>query len=348
MNIREIKSFLVEPFPTLHIVGDEACEISSVAKIENAAEGQLAFIANPKYEKYLLTTKASAVIISDKFSGQAPESLVLIKVPDPYVAFVMLLEKLSPKKEIVAAGIHPSAAVHPSAKLASGVRIGACAVVSENVSLGKNTIVASGVVVLSHAVIGDDCIIYPNVTIYDEMQIGNRVIIHAGAVIGADGFGFAPQTDGTYRKIPQVGNVIIGDDVEIGANVCIDRATMGSTMIANGVKIDNLVQIAHNVTVGENTVMAAQAGISGSTKLGKNCVIAGQAGLVGHIELTDKITVTAQAGVSKSYLQSGIMLRGSPAVPMKERLKEEILVRNLQSLYDRVKELEEKLESKKS
>lgn len=343
MTLREIKEYLARFLPAPEIVGDESLIIENLAKIEDAAAGDITFLANPKYEKFLETTQASAIIVSRKTALPAltngRRSITLLKVDDAYTAFVFLLEKFAPPRELVPRGIHPSAVIEASARIHPWAHIGAGAYIGEYCYIGENTVIAHNAVVLDHTHIGDNCKVYPNVTIYDGTRLGDRVTIHAGSVIGSDGFGFAPQPDGSYKKIPQTGIVCLEDDVEIGACVTIDRATLGETVIRKGTKIDNLVQIAHNVDIGADTVVAAQAGISGSTTLGKNCMIAGQVGIVGHIELADRTVVGAQSGVSKSHTQVGETLRGSPAQSIKAQLKQEALMRRLEDSARRLEEV---------
>lgn len=329
--------------------GDPRLEISGLAPIEEAVSGQLSFLANKKYSRYLDTTRASAVIVG--LHTEVPEGrFAVLRMEDPYLGFVQMIRVFHPPQRYAPAGIHPSSAIDPSAVLASDVTVAANAVIGRNVRIGKGSIIAEGVVVRDDVIIGEHSLIYPNVSILDRTQIGSRVIIHAGTTLGSDGFGFAPH-DGVYEKIPQVGNVIIEDDVEIGANCAIDRGTIGPTLIRSGSKLDNLIQIAHNVEVGEHTVIAAQTGVSGSTVLGHHVVLAGQVGLVGHIEIGDRITVGAQAGVSKDLEGEGKMFRGSPAREIHEELRLEAALRHLPDLIRtvrrqeaRIAELEEALE----
>ena len=327
------------------IVGDPNVEIRRVAKIEEAGAGDLTFFANPKYEKYIASTKAAAILVPTKFdTSLLPAGRpVFIKVADPYVAFLQILKRITPMPDLFPKGIHPTAVVPTSAKLGSGVSLGAHAVLGENVVVGSNTKIGPGCVLGEGSSVGDESVIYPNVTIYHGCQIGNRVILHSGVVVGSDGFGFAPKKDGTYEKFPQLGIVVIEDDVELGANCTIDRATMGQTLLKRGVKLDNMVHIAHNVVVGENTVIAAQSGISGSTKVGKNVMIAGQVGVVGHIEIGDRSILMAQSGVPKST-EPGKVYFGTPAKEHKRALKIEAVIRSLPELAKDVEELKRSLE----
>lgn len=303
--------------------GDE--DITHVATIQDANGGSVSFISNTSYEKFLETTKATAVIVSEKL--QAPSRHpALIRVKDPYAAFAQTLEIFNPRKSLRGLGIHPSSVVNPTATVKATTTIMAHCYIGDNVTIGEN------------------CIIHPNVTIYDGTVIGNNVTIGAGTVIGYDGFGFAPMADGSYRKVPQIGNVLIEDDVEIGANCTIDRATVSHTIIKKGVKLDNLIHIAHNVEVGENTVIAAQTGISGSARIGKHNMIAGQVGMIGHIETADNVVIIAQSGVSKSLTKSGTYF-GSPAKEHRTALKIEGAIRSLPELIDRVKKIEDSIQS---
>lgn len=344
MKVKDIASLLHGS-----IVGDAEIEIARVAKIEEAAAGDITFLANPKYEKYLGSTRASAVIVSrdldeKKLNGKRRQ-IAFVKVEDPYLSFLQLLQTFQPPVDFTFTGVHPTAVIAPSAVLGKGVAIGAHVVIGERAKVGRDSKVSHGTVIGDDVILGSDVRIYPNVTIREQCSIGDRVIIHAGTVIGSDGFGFAPQNDGTYKKIPQVGIVVIEDDVEIGANCTIDRATLGETLIRRGVKLDNLVHVAHNVVIGENTAIAAQTGISGSTKIGKNVVIAGQVGIVGHIEIEDNVTILAQSGISKSLTKPGARYFGSPAKEHRKALRIEAALRQLPELLDEIKSLGEKLEA---
>jgi UDP-3-O-[3-hydroxymyristoyl] glucosamine N-acyltransferase len=322
--------------------GDPNAKVSEVAKIEEAKEGSLSFIANPKYEEYIYTSKASIVIVNDSFEVNTPVHATLIRVKDAYLGFATLLEKY---KDIISGsgktGVEPQSFVSPTATIGKDAYIGAFTYIGENVKIGIGVKIYPGCYIGNNAEIGDNTKLFAGVKVYDECKIGNRVVIHSGTVIGGDGFGFAPLNDGTYKKVPQIGNVIVEDDVEIGANTTIDRATMGSTVIRKGVKLDNLIQIAHNVEIGENTVIAAQTGISGSTKVGKNCVIGGQVGMVGHITIADGTRINAQSGISKSVVAPYTALNGSPAFDYKSTLKSQAIFRNLPELQQRLQRLEE-------
>jgi UDP-3-O-[3-hydroxymyristoyl] glucosamine N-acyltransferase len=321
------------------IDGDANASVVSFGKIEEAQQGQLTFLANPKYEDYLYSTKASVVIVNDTFTPRQPITATLIKVPDAYTAFATLLAKYQEIIHQQLSGIQQPSYIAPTATYGENVFIGAFAYIGENVKVGSNTKVYPNVFIGDNVMIGENSIIHPGVKIYHDCVLGNRVIIHAGTVIGSDGFGFAPQADGSFIKVPQLGNVVIEDDVEIGANATIDRATIGSTLIKSGAKLDNLIQVGHNAEVGNSTVIAAQAGISGSTKIGNGVMIGGQAGVVGHIQIGDGARINAQSGVSKS-LAAGKAVTGSPAYDYTAALRSQAVTRKLPELEKRVKELE--------
>jgi UDP-3-O-[3-hydroxymyristoyl] glucosamine N-acyltransferase len=322
------------------VEGDSNVVVNYFGKIEEALPGQLTFFNNPKYEEYLYSTKASVIIINEEYELKQPINSTLIRVPDAYTAFATLLGKY---QEIITrqlTGIQQPNYVSKTASYGQNVFIGAFAYLGENVKVGNNTKIFPNAYIGDNTIVGDDCIIYPGVKIYHDCVVGNQVNIHAGTVIGSDGFGFAPQADGSFIKIQQIGNVIIEDDVEIGANSTIDRATIGSTIIRSGAKLDNLIQIGHNAEIGSSTVIAAQAGVSGSTKIGKNAMIGGQAGIVGHITLADGAKVNAQSGVSKSIKTPNTAVTGSPAYDYTAALRSQALSRNLPDLEKRIKELE--------
>ena len=323
------------------IEGNSEVTVSSFGKIEEAVKGQLAFLANPKYEEYLYTTAADILIINEDQILKESLKATLIKVPDAYTAFALLLsqyEKLQAQQMI---GIQEPVYIHPTVKKGGNIFIGAFAYLGENVIIGEGVKIYPNAYVGNNVVIGNNSIIHPGVKIYHNCIIGSKVVIHAGAVIGGDGFGFAPQTDGRFKKVPQIGNVIIEDSVEIGSNTTIDRATIGSTIIRTGAKLDNLLQIAHNVEIGCNTVVAALTGISGSTKIGNNVMIGGQAGIVGHIQIADGTKINAKSGVSKSILTPNTAVTGTPASDYTSNLRTQALVRKLPELEKRVRELEE-------
>lgn len=335
INIQEIASFIDG-----EIFGNDKIEIENVAKIEDAKPGDLTFLYLPPYEKYFLSTKASAIIVKPQFE-RSRKDITYIVVSSPEKAFFSIIRKyFTPKFHL--SGVDNSAFIDNTATIGNNVSIGKNVVISEGCKIGDNTKIFHNTVILNDVTIGDNCIIFPNVSIREKCKIGNNVIIHSGTVIGSDGFGFNPDSNGVYQKIPQIGNVIIEDDVELGSNVSIDRAAIGSTIIKRGSKIDNLVQIAHNVIIGEDTVISAQAGISGSTKIGNHCILAGQAGLVGHIEIGDNVVITAQTGVSKSILKPGYYM-GFPAMEMKTYQKLQAKVRLLPDYIKRIEELENEL-----
>jgi UDP-3-O-[3-hydroxymyristoyl] glucosamine N-acyltransferase len=326
------------------VVGDSAAMVGELAKIENGNEGSLCFLSNPKYESYLYTTKASVVIVSNDFTPSQPVNCTLIKVKDPYSAFSILLEKYNEalNQDKTQVGITQPCFIHPTAKIGKNVFIGAFCSIEENVVIGDNCRIYTQIYIGSDTKIGDDTTIYAGVKIYNRSVIGSRVTIHSNAVIGSDGFGFAPQADGTYNKIAQIGNVVIEDDVEIGANTTIDRATMGSTFIRKGAKLDNLIQIAHNVDVGAHAVVAAQTGISGSTKLGDNSVIGGQVGIAGHLVLAKGTQIGAQAGINFNT-EENKQWHGSPAQPLKEWMRSTVIFKKLPEVDKRIRALEAKI-----
>ncbi len=323
------------------IEGDDTVSISSFGKIETAIKGQLAFLANPKYEEHLHLTNASIIIINDSQEIKQKPEATLIRVPDAYSAIATILTLYQKLRTEQMNGIQQPVFIATTSKMGQSVFIGAFTYVGENVIIGDNVKIFPQVFLGDNVSVDDNTIIYPGVKIYHDCIIGKNVTIHAGSVIGGDGFGFAPQQDGTFKKIPQIGNVIIEDDVEIGANATIDRATLGSTLIKSGAKLDNLIQVAHNVEVGNNTVIAAQAGISGSTKIGNNVMIGGQAGVVGHLQIADGSKINAQSGVSKSMKIPNTTVTGSPAYDYTSALRSQALNRNLPDMEKRIVELEQ-------
>lgn len=324
------------------IEGDGSLELKNLGKIEAAGSGDLCFLSNPKYTPHIYETGATAVIVSRTFVPEKALRPTLIRVEDPYTSFTKLLELVSAHQNRKS-GIETPSFIHPTVKVPENCYIGAFAYLSEGVEIEEGVQIYPGVFLGEGVKIGNGSILHPGVVITKGCQIGNSCLLHPGVIIGSDGFGFAPQKDGTLRKIPQTGIVVVEDDVEIGANTCIDRATLGETRIRKGAKIDNLVQIAHNVEVGEHTAIASQTGISGSTKVGRYCMVGGQVGIVGHITLADKTQIGGQSGVSKSVETQGIALRGAPAQPIRDQLKTEALIRRLGSLFDQVRELEKKI-----
>ncbi len=326
------------------IEGNPEITVSSFGKLEEATAGQLAFLANPKYEDFLYSTKASIIIINNSQQVEEEVNATLIRVPDAYSAFAIVL---SAHEKMVTAnwtGIQQPVYISPTAKMGENIFVGAFTYIGENVTIGNNVKLFPQVYIGNNVSIEDDTILFPGVKIHHDCIIGKNVTVHSGAVIGADGFGFAPQTDGSFKKVPQIGNVIVEDRVEIGANATIDRATIGSTLIRSGAKLDNLIQIAHNVEVGSNTVIAAQSGISGSTKIGNNVMIGGQAGIVGHLQIADGSKINAQSGVSKSIKTPNTAVTGSPAFEYSLALRSQILSRNLPELEKRITELEQIVE----
>ena len=330
--------------------GDVNKTVASFGKIEEATAGQLAFLANPKYEEYIYTTQASIIIVNESLQLKQPVGATLIRVADAYSAFAVLLAKYQEIKTQNLTGIQQPSYISPTAQLGKNIFVGAFAYVGDNVKISDNVKIYQSVVLGDNVEIGAGTVLHAGVKIYYNCIIGENVTIHAGTVIGSDGFGFAPQQDGDYKKVPQIGNVVVEDNVEIGANTTIDRATIGSTFIKKGVKLDNLVQIAHNVEVGTHTVIAAQSGISGSTKIGKNVMIGGQVGLVGHLHIGDESKINAQSGVTKS-LKENAVITGSPAFEYGNALRSQAIFRNLPALENRVKMLEklvQELTAKKS
>jgi UDP-3-O-[3-hydroxymyristoyl] glucosamine N-acyltransferase len=328
------------------IAGDPDIKVNTVAKIEEGHEGALSFLANPKYEHYIYTTASSVVLVNKSFIPSGKIEATLIKVDNAYEAFASLLrlvDQSRPRKK----GIHPAAIIEPTAKIGSDVYIGPYAYIGENCVIGDGCSVYPHVYLGDNTTLGINCTVNPGVKIYHDCVIGEGCIIHAGSVIGSDGFGFAPQSENEYMKIPQLGNVILEDLVEIGANVTIDRATMGSTIIRKGVKLDNLIQIGHNVEVGENTVMAAQTGIAGSSKIGKNCMFGGQVGISGHIKIANGSKIGAQGGVLGDIREENTIIIGSPAFEIKQFMRSTVVFKKLPDLKTKVDKLEKEVESLK-
>ena len=316
-------------------------EIGNIAKIEEAQKGDITFLANPIYTPFIYTTKASAVIVKNNFIPEKEITTNLIKVNDPYQAISQLLEIYNQTYH-EKIGIEQPSHISPTAKIGEESYIGAFTYIGDQVTIGKNVKIFPNCFIGKNSVIGDNSIVFPNATIYHDSIIGKNVTIHSGTVIGADGFGFAPNNGNDFKKVPQIGHVVIEDYVEIGANSAIDRATMGATIIKRGVKLDNFIQVAHNVEIGENTVIAAQSGISGSTKIGKNCMIGGQVGMAGHLKVGDNVKIGAQSGISHSIKENEIVV-GTPALPIRNFKKSSIIFKNLEDLYNRIKVLEDKL-----
>ena len=324
------------------IEGDPSVTIKTLAKIEEAQPGSLTFLANPKYASYLPTTKASVVILTDGISNEKT-SATLIKVKDGREAFTVLLEAYH-NLQFSKKGVEEHANVSKTAKIGKDTYIGSFTYVGENVVIGNNVKIFPNVFIGDNSKIGDNTVVYPGVKIYRDSTIGKNCTFHSGVVIGSDGFGFVPNSENNYRKMPQVGNVIIEDNVEIGSNSTIDRATMGSTIIRKGVKLDNLIQIGHNVEIGENTVVAAQSGIAGSTKVGRDCMIGGQVGIVGHLTIGNRVKIAAQSGIS-SNIKDNEVIQGSPAFNHFDYKKAYVLFRRLPELSKKINELESKIEA---
>lgn len=321
------------------IEGDPETTVNTIARIEEGLPGALSFLANPKYEHFIYSTRSSVVLVNRTFKASGTIEATLIRVDNAYEAFASLLklvDQARPRKK----GIHPTAVIETSARIGSDVYIGAYSYIGENCIIGSNCSVYPHVYIGDNSRIGDNCTINPGVTVYHECIIGEGCTIHAGSVIGSDGFGFAPQSETEFMKIPQLGNVVIEDHVEIGANVAIDRATMGSTVIRKGVKLDNLIQIGHNVEIGENTVMAGQTGIAGSTKVGRNCMFGGQVGIAGHLKIADGTMIGAKAGVAGNVKNENSVLLGIPAIDHKDFLRSSVIYRKLPDLKTRVDSLE--------
>jgi len=322
------------------VEGDPQVTVNRLAKIEEASTGSISFLANPKYEQYLYTTSASVVLVNNDFTATEPVKSTLIRVENAYSAITVLLERYNTIK-LNKSGIEQPSFVHPTAKIGDDCYIGAFAYVGQGVKMGKKCKIYPHVYLADNVVLGDNVTLFPGVVVYFDCIIGNNVIIHSGAIIGSDGFGFAPNPDGTYSKIAQIGNVVLEDDVEIGSNTTIDRATMGSTIIRKGAKLDNLLQIAHNVEIGSNTVIAAQTGISGSTKVGDNCVIGGQVGMVGHINVAKGSQIMAKSGINKNIVEENKKWGGIPFFSSyMENMRIESAVTRLPALEKKILELE--------
>ncbi len=325
------------------IEGDSDKTVNNIGKIEDAGSQDLCFLANPKYEQFVYSSGAGAIIVSNEFTAKNPIKSTLIRVEDPYSSFTKVLEFYQQMISSQKKGIEQPSFVGENATIGDDIYQAAFSYVGKNAKIGNNVQIYPHAYIGDNVEIGDHTKIYAGVKIYENCKIGAHCVLQAGAVIGSEGFGFAPQKDGTYKPIPQLGNVILEDFVDVGANTTIDCATMGSTIVGKGSKIDNLVQIAHNVEIGENTGVAAQAGISGSTKIGDNCILAGQVGLVGHISIANKTTIGAQSGVSKSVKKEGTFIQGSPAFGYKDNIRSQIVYRKLPELQKQIQELREKI-----
>ncbi len=326
------------------IEGDATITVSGFGKIEEAKSGDLSFLANPKYEEYVYTTNASIIILNQDLVLKQAINATIIRVKDAYSAFAILLQVYETMQYQQLVGIEQPSYIDNSAKLGNNVYVAAFAYIGKNVTINDDVKIYPQVYIGNNVTIDSGTILHSGVKIYNNCILGKNVIIHSGTIIGGDGFGFAPQADGSFKKVPQIGNVLIEDNVEIGANTCIDRATIGSTIIKAGAKLDNLIQVAHNVEIGNQSVIAAQVGISGSTKLGKNVMIGGQAGIVGHIQLGDGTKINAQSGVSKSTAPKTV-LTGSPAGDFTSMLRSQAVVKRLPDLEKRIIEIEKKMEN---
>ena len=319
------------------VVGNPDAEVFKLSKIEEGTEGSLTFLANPKYINYIYSTQASVTIVNNTFEPEQEITTTLIKVEDAYKSFSKLLEYYNQVK-LMKSGIEQPSVISDGVTYGSDLYLGSFCYVGKNVIIGNNVKIYPNSFIGDNVTIGDNCVFFAGVRIYSETVIGNRCTIHSGTIIGSDGFGFAPQEDGTYVKVPQIGNVIIEDDVEIGACTTVDRATLGSTIIRKGVKLDNHIQVAHNVEIGENTVIAAQTGIAGTTKIGKNCLIGGQVGFAGHLVIGDGVKIQAQSGIGKN-LEAGEVVQGSPAFNYGDFAKAFVHFRNLPKIVSDLEEL---------
>jgi len=328
------------------VEGNPETRVSNLSKIEDGGEGTMTFLANPKYNQFIYTTKASIVVVSKDFTPSHKIEATLVRVDDPYQSFAKLLEIFNSmtrgKKEVSSLSF-----ISGSAKTGRDISVGAFSFIGENANIGDNVDIYPQVYIGDNVKIGNNCIFYPGVKIYHDCVIGNNCILHSGVIIGSDGFGFAPQNEKDYVKLPQLGNVILEESVEIGSNTTVDRATLGSTIIRRGVKLDNLIQVAHNVEIGENTVIAAQSGISGSTRVGRNCMIAGQVGIIGHIIIADNVKIGAQSGIGGSITEDGAIVMGSPAIDARKTRRNYIHLSNLDEIVKRINHLEKLLKDHK-
>ena len=323
------------------VVGNPDAEVFKLSKIEEGTEGSLTFLANPKYNNYIYSTQATVTIVNNTFEPEQEITTTLIKVDDAYKSFSKLLEYYNQVK-LMKSGIEQPSVISDGVTYGSDLYLGSFCYVGKNVTIGSNVKIYPNSFIGDNVTIGDNCVFFAGVRIYSETVIGNRCTIHSGTIIGSDGFGFAPQEDGSYVKVPQIGNVIIEDDVEIGACTTVDRATLGSTIIRKGVKLDNHIQVAHNVEIGENTVIAAQTGIAGTTKIGKNCLIGGQVGFAGHLVIGDGVKIQAQSGIGKN-LEAGEVVQGSPAFNYGDFAKSFVHFRNLPKIVTDLEELKNKI-----
>jgi UDP-3-O-[3-hydroxymyristoyl] glucosamine N-acyltransferase len=323
------------------IVGNPDIEVYQLSKIEEGKKGSLSFLSNPKYEPYLYSTKSSVIIVNSSFVPEKEVTSTMIKVEDSYKAFSKLLEfynKIKFDKE----GIEEPSFIHETAKVGRKNYIGAFSYIGKNVKLGENVMIYPNVFIGDNTTIGDHTIVFSGAKIYSDTQIGKHCFINSGVIIGSDGFGYSPDENGEFQKVPQIGNVVIEDYVDIGSATTIDRATLGSTYIRKGVKLDNQIQVAHNVDIGENTVIAAQTGVAGSTKIGKNCMIGGQVGIVGHLIIGDRVRIQAQSGIARN-LKDDATVQGSPSLPYSDYNKSYVYFKNLPKLANRVSDLEKQI-----
>jgi UDP-3-O-[3-hydroxymyristoyl] glucosamine N-acyltransferase len=326
------------------VIGDPAAKVSNFSRIEEGTPGTITFLANAKYEQFIYTTKASIILVNEDFTPASEIKSTLIKVANAYASLAILLN-MAEQSKVRKTGTDPMAFISSTASVGDNCYVGAFAYIGDNTTIGKGCMIYPHACIGDNVKIGDNTILYPNSVIYEGCVVGNNCIIHSGAVVGADGFGFAPE-NGEYKKISQLGNVVIEDNVEIGANTTIDRAVMGSTIIRKGVKLDNLIQIAHNVEIGQNTVMAAQTGIAGSSKVGSNCMFGGQVGLGGHITIGDNTQLGAQSGII-SNIPAGSKLIGSPVMPVKTFMRSSIIIQKLPEIYKTINRLEKEIEELK-
>ena len=323
------------------VEGNELVEVNNLSKIEEGKCGTLTFLANPKYQSYIYETEASIAIVGNDFKieRELPSTLTLIRVVDPYSCFAKLLQAYDQMRQ-PKPGVHASAVIHENVVVPNTAHVGPGVVIESGVQLGEHCVLSPHVYLGENVKIGSKTFLHPGVKVYRDCEIGSECTLHAGVVIGADGFGFAPQSDNQYAKVPQIGNVILENRVEVGANTSIDRATLGSTVVREGVKLDNLIQIAHNVEIGKNTVIAAQTGIAGSVKIGENCMIGGQVGIAGHLSIANGVKIAAQSGISASILKEGSIVQGSPSLDIMDFKKAYIIYRKLPKLVERVENLE--------
>ncbi len=324
------------------VIGNPSAEVHKLSKIEEGTEGSLTFLSNPKYQNYIYTTQATITIVNKSFEAEQPISSTLIRVEDAYQSFSKLLEYYNQVK-LMKSGIEQPSVISENVTYGTDLYLGSFCYVGKNVIIGNNVKIYPNTFIGDNVTIGNNCVFFAGVRIYSETEIGDNCVIHSGTIVGSDGFGFAPHDDGTYSKIPQIGNVILEDDVEVGSCTTIDRATMGSTVIRKGVKLDNQIQIAHNVEIGEHTVIAAQTGIAGSTKIGRNCMIGGQVGISGHLTIGDNVRIQAQSGIGKN-IKDGEIIQGSPAFNYGDFSKSYVHFKNLPKIVSDLDALKKKIE----